>query len=595
MKLFKRNFTAFYHSIMKTSGSFLLLLLVAALLAACSSGSSDSPTPYANTIAQMTASIQKQLADSGATGGVSIALVDDQKVVWAQSFGYADAGARTLATPDTTYRICSITKTFTGTMIMQLSDQGLLDVGDPLTRFIPTFSIKPPLGFAAGGPITIRSILTHHSGIPGDIDNGVKTAAPDPDFNAKLVTYLQGEYLTYPANTIWAYSNSAISLLATVIANASGQSFQAYSDALFQTLGMDHTSVSIDSPKVSANLAKGYQAGREVPRFYNNGSTTGAIISTIQDMAKFIKMVHAGGMGDRGQVLKPETLEMMLTPQNGGIPLDFDTRIGFNWFLDDADLSYAGRLCYHDGGNPGFRSHLEILRDHKLGVVVLANDEQVAFGDIARQTLKFALQEKTGLTPPPPFVPAYSPPVAWDQARLDALQGIYVFSTSLYASPVPYVKVRSVPGALEWADPDDGTTIHIVPKANGWFSAPGSQTREYEFSEISGRKVMIWHGKGHSLLAAEYYTPPAIPAAWTARVGTYTATNCQNVFSCGTASLIVADGMLGFGANVLVPVSDTLAYVRGLSRAGGSSVQVLSVTPDGHEEIQLLGVRYQKN
>lgn len=97
---------------------------------------------------------------------------------------------------------------------------------------------------------------------------------------------------------------------------------------------MDHSSISIDSPKVAANLAKGGQAGQEVHRFYNNGSTTGAVISTIQDMARFIKMVHAGGMGERGKVLKPETLETMLTPQNGGIPLDFDTRIGINCFSE---------------------------------------------------------------------------------------------------------------------------------------------------------------------------------------------------------------------------------------------------------------------
>ena len=574
----------------------LLLLPFVALLAACSGGDADTPkTPYANTITQMTAFIQKELADSGATGGISIALVDDQTVVWAKSFGYADAGAGILATPDTVYRICSVTKTFTGTMIMQLSDRGLLDIGDPLTRFIPTFSIQPPLGFAEGGPVTIRSILTHHSGIPGDIDNGLFTAEPDPDFNTKLVTYLQGEYLTYPTNFIWAYSNSAISLLATVISNASGESFQTYSDQLFQTLGMDHTSVSIDSPNVATNLAKGYQAGLEVPRFYNNGSTTGAIVSTIQDMAKFIKMVNAGGEGERGHVLKPETLEMMLTPQNGGISLDFDTRIGFIWYLNDAGFAYAGRVCHHAGENPGFRSHLEILRDHHLGVVVLANDVQIPYEEIAKQALKLALQEKTGLTPTPFPEPPYSPAVEWDQARLDALQGVYVFSRTLYASPVPFIRVQSVPGALEWTNPDDGTTIHIVPKANGWLSAPGSQAREYEFSEISGRNVMIWHGKGQSLLAAEYYTPPAIPAAWTTRLGTYEATNCQSVFSCGTGSLFVAEGMLGFDINVLVPVSDTLAYICGLGRKGGSSVQILSVPPDGHEELQLLGIRYRKS
>ncbi len=150
-------FTAFYHLIIKRSGPFLLLLLVP-LLAICSCGGSDSSAPYANTIAQMTTSIQKQLADSGVTGGVSIALVDDQKVAWTQSFGYADAGTRTLATPDTTYRIASITKTFTGTMVMQLSDQGLLDVSDPLTRFIPTFrSSLPSVLPQAGRSPSVRS------------------------------------------------------------------------------------------------------------------------------------------------------------------------------------------------------------------------------------------------------------------------------------------------------------------------------------------------------------------------------------------------------------------------------------------------------
>ena len=521
--------------------------------------------------------------------------MDDQQVVWAKSFGYADAGTRTLATPDTTYRIASVTKTFTAAMMMQLYEQGLLDVDDPLTRFIPAFSIKAPLGFPAGGPITIRSILTHHSGIPGDIDNGVFTVAPDPGFNAKLVAYLQGEYLAYPAGFIWAYSNSGISLLATVIENASGKGLQAYSDALFQTLGMDRSSVSMDSPKVSANMAQGYETGQLAPRFYNNGGTTGAIISTVQDVAKFIKMMNAGGVGERGRVLKADTIETMLTPQNSGIPLDFDTRIGFIWLLNDANLAYAGRLCYHEGANTGFRSYLGILRDHKLGVVVLANDGKVSYDDIAKQTLKLALQEKAGLAPPSPFVPVYSPPAVWDQARLDALQGIYVFSEQVYTSPVPYITVRSLAGALEWTNPDDGTTVHIVPKANGWLSAPDSQAMEYEFSEVSGEKVIIAHHNGKTALEASYYSPPAIPPAWTARIGTYQATNWNSAIPTGPKNLIIQNGLLGFGAYVLVPVSDNLAYVSGLSRTGGSSVQVHSIAPDGHEEIQLLGVRYRKN
>lgn len=568
------------------------VVLLAVLLCACSGNDFVAPNPYPKTVAQMTALIERQLSDSAATGGVSIALVDDQRVVWVKSFGYADAAKRSLATPDTTYRIASVTKTFTGTMVMQLSDQGRLALSDPLTRFIPNFSIKPPLGFPAGAPITLHSILTHHSGLPGDINNGVMTLAPDPDFNAGLVSYLQGEYQTYPSNVILEYSNSAISLLADVIRNASGQSFQSYSDALFQTLGMDHSSASIDSPRVAPNLAKGYQAGQEVPRFYNNGSTTGAIISSIQDMAKFIKMVHADGRGERGQVLKPGTLEAMLTRQNAGVPLDFDNSVGLIWFLNDTELAYAGRLCYHDGANPGFRSHLEILRDHKLGVVVLANDEKVAFAEIAKQALKLALQEKTGLTPPAPVGPSYSPLASWDQKRLEALEGLYVLSSPV--NGMPYIRVRSVPGALEWTSPDSGNLVHVVPRANGWLSAPESQASEYEFAELSGRRVLLWHGSGETMLIAEHYSPPPVPAPWLARVGNYHATNCRSAFPCGALGVIVADGLLGVGGSVLFPVSDTLGYLRGLNRAGGSAVQVLSIPPDGHEEIQILGVRYRK-
>lgn len=578
-------------SLNRLSGRWCVALL-AVLLCACSGNDSVAPSPYAKTVTQMTALIERQLSDSAATGGASIALVDDQRVVWVKSFGYADAAKRSLATPDTTYRIASVTKTFTGTMVMQLSDQGRLALGDRLTRFIPDFSIKPPLGFPAGTPITLHSILTHHSGLPGDINNGVMTLAPDPDFNSGLISYLLGEYQTYPNNVILEYSNSAISLLANVISSASGQSFQSYADTLFQTLGMDHSSVSIDSPKVAGTLAKGYQAGQEVPRFYNNGSTTGAVISTIQDMAKFIKMVHAGGQGERGQVLKPETLEAMLTRQNASIPLDLDNSIGLIWFLNDAELAYAGRLCYHDGANPGFRSHLEILRDHKLGVVVLANDESLAFAEIARQTLKLALQEKTGLTPPAPTDPAYSPLASWEQARLDALQGIYVLSSPV--NGMPYISVRSLDGALEWTSPDSGKPVQVVPRANGWFSAPQSQASEYEFAELSGRKVLLWHGSGESALVAEHYSPAPVSAAWMARVGNYQATNCQSAFPCAMLGLIASNGLLGIGSSVLVPVSDTLGYLRGLNRAGGSSVQVLAMPPDGHEEIQLLGVRYRK-
>ena len=583
---------------LKTAGTVSLFALTHPLITSCSGSSGNSAPGYSQTITEMTAYIQKQLSDSGATGGVSIALVDDQTVVWVKSFGYADAAAGIPATPETAYRIGSVSKAFAATMIMQLFDQGLLDPGDPLTHFVPAFSIKAPLGFSAGGTITIRSILTHHSGIPGDMYNGSLTSAPDPNYITNLIACLQGEYLQYPTNFINAYSNVAVSLLGPVIENASGQSLQDYSDTHFQTLGMDHTSLSIDSPKVSANLAKGYAAGLVMPRYYANIGTSGAFVSTVQDMAKFVMMMNAGGLGERGRALRTDTTEMMLTPQNDGTALDFDSRIGFIWELTDPDLAYAGRLCWKDGAVSGFHCQVEILRDYKLGVVVCANDEQVPFMDIAKQALKLALRDKAGIMPPPPFVPPYSPPVSWDQARFDALQGVYVYDPE---NSTPPITVQSVAGAIEWTNAT-GITNHMVPRANGWLSTPASQTSQLEFSEVSGKKLIVLHMNGQSSLYTEYCIFPAISAAWRARVGTYQATNWTiwtAVVPVPSMTLVIQNGVLLLSALsqlcVLVPVSDTLAYAGGLGRVGGSAVQVLSVSPDGHEEIQLLGVRYRKS
>ncbi|MHB9097094.1 MAG: serine hydrolase domain-containing protein, partial [Syntrophales bacterium] len=441
-------------------------------------------------------------------------------------------------------------------------------------------------------PITIRSILTHHSGIPGDIMNWSTTLVYDPGFNDKLIAYLQGDYLAYPTNFMMDYSNSAISLLSSVIVSASGQTFETYSDALFQTLGMDQTSFFRSSAKITGFQAKGYEAGQEQPRYVINVTTAGSVISSVLDMAKFIKMVNAGGMGERGRVLDTSTLETMLTQTNGGMPLD-SSRIGLSWFVNDPDLDYAGKLCWHNGQSSGFVSHLEILRDHKLGVVVLVNDatrNDVCTG-IAKQALKLALAEKTGLNPPAPIQQTYGPLVVWDQARLDSLQGTYILSSA--ANEKGYITIRSVAGALEWLAPS-GAAIHVAPRLNGWLSDPSSPGVEYEFGEIGGRHIIRIHLNGRNQVYAEYASPVVIPAAWSARVGSYTATDWVSLFPGEPLQLAVQDGMLLMNkTDVLAATSDTVAYVRGLGRGKGSAVKV--VTVDGHEELQFLGVRYKKN
>ena len=580
---------------------FLLLLpavVFLALLAGCSGGSgSYAPAPYSNTIAQTTAYIQAQIAANPQISGLAIALVNDQQVVWAQGFGYANKADGVASAPDTEYEICSISKLFGGTMIMQLSDQGKLDIGDSITTYIPTFSIGQPVGFTVTTPepITLRSILTHHSGIPGDIMNRSTTSTPDPTYNDWLIGYLQGDYLAYPTNFMYDYSDAAMSLLSTVIASVSGQTFEAYSDALFQTLGMDHTSFYRLSPKITGYQAQGYQNGNPTPTYYINVTTAGSVISSVLDMVQLIKMVNAQGVGARGRVLNASTLETMLTQTNGGMPLDAQ-RVGLSWHVGDPTLDYAGRLCWHNGGGPGFVSHLEILRDQKLGVVVLLND--AAFNNvcsgIAQQALKFALAEKARINPPAPA--PYGPLVTWDQARLDALQGTYVLSNS---SDGAYVTIVSAPGALTMTYYPSGTVKTVAPRVDGWFSDPVAPTTEFEFSQVSGLQVIIAHRNGATWPYGEYTVPPTLSAAWGARIGNYTAVDWVGVVGAEPAPVpvlsVAPNGMLVMTTDsyfVLMPVSDTLAYVRGLGQGKGAAVTVMTV--GGQEQLQFMGVHYAK-
>ena len=105
--------------------------------------------------------------------GLSIAVVDDQEIVWADGFGWADKQNKIRARPETVYRVGSITKLFTATAAMQLAEQGKLDINQPLEKILQQFAIKSHLDNTA--PITPRNIMTHHSGLQGNYLHGMWT------------------------------------------------------------------------------------------------------------------------------------------------------------------------------------------------------------------------------------------------------------------------------------------------------------------------------------------------------------------------------------------------------------------------------------
>ncbi len=557
-----------------------------------------SAPSYESTISRMTACIQDDMARNKVTG-LSIALVDDQKVVWARGFGYADKEAEVPAEADTIYEIGSISKTFAAMAVMRLVEEGLMDLDQPLNAYLPTFSINQR--FPDSRPISIRSILTHHSGIPGDLFNGAFTEGDPFDYDTWLLGYLQNEYTSAPVGSVMAYSNSAIDLLRPVIEKIGPGGFRAYVNHLFDLMGMANTSYELDERIPLERLSKAYSGGVLLPLLYCNLGTAGSIRSSVLDMARYIKTIHAGGTGPGGQVLSRASLEEMFTRQNENVPLDFDLPFGLTWFMNNPDY-YGGLKVGHEGATAWFHSMISILYDHQLGVIVLSNTSSSDVDAIAAKTLEYALQEKTGITPSPdPLPPFSSPDTSWTQEQFQALAGTYVKDASGLSFGTVVVQ-GGTGGLLMEGEPDIW-----IPRQNGYFSLPGdnpaeSQRMQYRFHTVAGRFVISLLAEGKEYLYAERYDQGTIFDVWEDRQGVYAATNINPggelwpgtntlAIEVGTDNILRLKGTLR-GNIPIKPLTDTLAITGGIGRNRGESVRV--VTVDSQEQIELWGFRYKR-
>jgi hypothetical protein len=151
--------------------------------------------------------------------GLSMAMVDDQQIIWAQGFGYADVAQKVPAAPETVSPAGSIAKLFTMIAALQLAEQGKIGLDQPLQIYLPQFSIKTR--FPDGDPITPRNIMTHHSGLPSDRLKGIMSRHPIPFTD--VMREIKDEYVAYPPNFIFSYSNLSMRWLGAMVEKVSGQ------------------------------------------------------------------------------------------------------------------------------------------------------------------------------------------------------------------------------------------------------------------------------------------------------------------------------------------------------------------------------------
>jgi len=342
--------------------------------------------------------ILEQVADKRLPA-LSIALVDDQKIVWSKGYGHQDAAKKIPATPDTVYRVGSVSKLFTDVAIMRLVEQGKLDLDAPVKSYFEGFSPKY-------GPnektITLRMLMAHRSGLIREPPVG-NYFDPDEPTLMKSIFSINGLPTVYPPGERLKYSNAAIGLVGYVLQKRVGEKFEPYVQrTVLDPLGMTGSSFE-PTPAVKKNLADAVMwsyHGREfpAPTFELGTAPAGCMYSSVNELAKFTSCLFAGGKANGKQILKPETIREMFTPQFAG--KDERTGFGLGFFLSELD---GKKRVGHGGAIYGFATDWAALPEEKLGVIVVCSRDvaNATIGRISEEALKLMLAAKEGKEPPP--------------------------------------------------------------------------------------------------------------------------------------------------------------------------------------------------
>jgi len=152
----------------------------------------SSPADYGAAVAVLERFIAHEMTDKGIPA-LSIALVDDQRIVWSQGFGFADPKGKVPATAETIYRVGSVSKLFTDIAVMQLVEQGKIDLDAPVTRYLPDFRPRNPFG----KPVTLRQLMSHRSGLVREPPVGNYFDPTEPSLS-RTISSLNDTVLVYP-------------------------------------------------------------------------------------------------------------------------------------------------------------------------------------------------------------------------------------------------------------------------------------------------------------------------------------------------------------------------------------------------------------
>lgn len=324
--------------------------------------------------------------------GLSIAVVSDGKVIFSKGYGVRDVKTGERATPFTLYSTASVTKLFVGTAIMQLVEQKLIGLNDPVKKHLPYFIMKDERYMN----ITILQMLSHTSGLP-DIETAeLYTSWQNPEYDDQaLERYARSlsdvSLISNPGES-YSYSNMAYDVLGDLISKISGIPFEPYvKKMILDPLQMEKSTILIgDVDKKLLALPHlmdekfNYKVSDMMP-YSRRHPACGTLFSNVMEMSNWAIACMNRGQIEGKRILQDSSYTTMWRPA-----VIEDNPFGVSWLIEDFGQY---RLLSHGGGDPGYRTEFYIIPEKSLGVVVMANCWEDQINPIAIKALNLMLGE----------------------------------------------------------------------------------------------------------------------------------------------------------------------------------------------------------
>ena len=476
------------------------------------------------------------------TPGCGVGINRDGKPAYVKTFGMANLEYDIPLTPNTVFESGSVAKQFTAGAIVLLALDGKLSLEDDVRKYIPEVPVFP------GGPITIRMLLNHTSGLRdqwgllGLMNEGPGTHVHSPETTIDLVAHQK--MLNFPPGTRYLYSNTGYSLLGVIVSRVSGKSLDAFTqERLFKPLGMTSTQWRDDHNEIVKNRATAYGGGRGNYRTnmpITNMIGNGGLLFTVGDMLTWMNNLDNPVVG--GPAWR-DSLQVRGRLKNG-------REIPYALGLTHATVNGAAEIS-HSGSTAGYQTWVGRYPEHKLAVAVLCNVGSSGPTQLARQVAEVFIPRVATAQQSAPTIVALTP----------AQQSAW---TGTFRDSITDAVIRFSPRgtSLAFGEPVQLTLSALAPtKLRG-------PTVEYDL--VAGRgKRQVLRIAGPDTTAFVEVAPPDTTAASLAQyVGTYTSDELGS-----SIAIVNENGRLVLLARPADRVSLRPSYKDGFTGTGGESIR----------------------